>query len=74
MRMGKTKKAIQRRRRVLRLQRRTVHGATERGGARSIHYLAVPTDFVLGLGLEPGDRFRVHEIGGVLMYEHVGPA
>ena len=68
MATAETAKAIKRPRRVLSLQRRAVSG----GAARSIFYLAVPVDVVRALGLSKGDRFRVHEIGGVLAYERMG--
>ncbi len=70
MATAETAKAIKRPRRVLFLQRRTVSG----GGARSIFYLALPKDLALRMGLSKGDRFRVHEIGGVLAYERLGEA
>ncbi len=70
MATAETAKAIKRPRRVLILSERAVTG----GAGRSIFYLALPKDLALGLGLTKGDRFRVHGIGGVLVYEPMGAA
>ncbi len=60
-------------RRILRLQRRVKYAGP--GESRPPTFsLSVPRDFVERMRLEPGDRFRVHEIGGVLAYEKVEAA